>query len=399
MKNILLVFTGALILNACSNKHTKLTVVTEMPAPTGDSTSEPYLFTDPTGEVYMSWIEKNKAVATLWYARYNEGSWTSPVAIATGNNWFINWADYPVIASDGKGNLLAHFLQKSDTAKFSYDIKITSSTDTGRTWSTPVTLHDDGTHSEHGFVSMAPYGDNFIVSWLDGRNAVSHEGHAGHHGQMSLRAAVISKEGKKISDTELDQRVCDCCQTRVAVSDAGPVVVYRDRSSSEVRDMSVVRFINNEWTAPQTLFADNWKLEGCPVNGPSIDAVGNNVGVAWFTMPQNKASVRFLFSSDGGRSFGDTIQVDEGQPVGRVDALLLDDNTAVVLWMEGSDIKAVKVHKDGTRETSILIAASSASRSAGFPQMTRVGEHVLIAWTDDATKKIKTATLQFLGSE
>ncbi|RYY31322.1 MAG: hypothetical protein EOO04_01710 [Chitinophagaceae bacterium] len=202
-----------------------------------------------------------------------------------------------------------------------------------------------------------------------------------------------------MSDTELDNRVCDCCQTRLTIADAGPVVVYRDRSQSEIRDISVVRLVNNEWTAPKNLYADNWKLEGCPVNGPSIDAIGNNLGVAWFTMPGDQASVRFAFSSDGGNSFGDTIQIDEGAPTGRVDALLLDATSAIVCWMEGGNIKAVKVHNDGTREASQLIATSSTSRSSGFPQMTRAGDDILFAWTDNAAKKIKMATLHFEDKE
>ncbi len=394
MKFYIAVFLFVWTLTACSaNKKAPLTVVVSVPGPAGDSTSEPYLFTDPAGAVYMSWIQKNKSTATLWFSRYAEKRWFEPIAIASGDNWFINWADYPVIASDGKGNLLAHFLQKSDTAKFTYDVKILASNDSGKTWSKPVSLHDDGIRAEHGFVSMAPYGDNFAVSWLDGRNAAAQEGHAGHHGQMTVRAAILNKKGEKLSDTELDNRVCDCCQTRLTVADSGPVIVYRDRSESEIRDMSVVRYVNNEWTAPQTLFPDNWKIEGCPVNGPAVDAVENAIGVAWFTMPGNTPAVRFMFSDDGGQSFGDPIRIDEGEPIGRVDVVLTDASTAVVCWMEGSDIKAVTVHKDGTREPAVLIASSSAARSAGFPQMTKSGEDLLFAWTDDVSKKIKMATL------
>ena len=61
--------------------------------------------------------------------------------------------------------------------------------------------------------------------------------------------------------------------------------------------------------------------------------------------------------------------------------------------MEGSSIKAVKVHADGTKEPSIMIASSSDKRSSGFPQMTKAGNKIIFAWTDDKTKTIRLANM------
>ena len=72
---------------------------------------------------------------------------------------------------------------------------------------------------------------------------------------------------------------------------------------------------------------------------------------------------------------------------------MLDSVSAMVSWMEGADIKAVKVHPDGTKENSIMIASSSDKRSSGFPQMTKSGNKIIFAWTDDREKKIKVASL------
>ena len=49
----------------------------------------------------------------------------------------------------------------------------------------------------------------------------------------------------------------------------GPVAVYRDRSPEEIRDISVVRLVDGVWTEPAPVHADNWMIEGCPVNGPA----------------------------------------------------------------------------------------------------------------------------------
>jgi hypothetical protein len=217
--------------------------------------------------------------------------------------------------------------------------------------------------------------------------------HEGHHGSMSLRAAIIDANGKKINEWELDNKTCDCCQTTAAITSNGPVVIYRDRSDEEIRDMSIVRLINGQWTAPKAIHNDNWKIAGCPVNGPRTDAKGNNLVAAWFSSATDTSHVNVIFSKDGGATFGNAIRIDEGGAIGRVDIVMLNDTSAMVSWMEGTMIKVAKVHADGTLEPSITIATSSESRSSGFPQMTKSGNQLIFAWTDDNEKNIKVATI------
>lgn len=398
--------------NACNNPSKETSGKTTDPSgiatsnlkplasPADTASAEPYLFTDKNGLVYLSWIEKRKEKSSLKYSVLNNDQWSQPSVIGSDDDWFVNWADYPQIATDGVQNLVAHFLEKSDKGTYTYDIKLVTSLDQGKTWSNPSILHDDGKKAEHGFVSIVPYGTNYFISWLDGRKAAMEGGeghHGGHHGQMTIRGAIVDKTGKKSSEWELDNRVCDCCQTGAAITMNGPVVVYRDRSDNEIRDISIVRFVDGKWTQPKTIFADNWKIDGCPVNGPRIVAEGNNVAVAWFSSPKKNAQVNVVFSEDGGATFTSPVRVDEGKALGRVDIVLLDEKSAMVSWMEGSAIKAAKVYNTGKKDSSILIASSSESRSSGFPQMTRSGDQIIFAWTDDKEKKIKIASLPMKG--
>ncbi len=73
--------------------------------------------------------------------------------------------------------------------------------------------------------------------------------------------------------------------------------------------------------------------------------------------------------------------------------MMLDEKSAVVSWMEGAVIKAAKVYKDGRKDPSVTIASSSEARSSGFPQMTKSGNNLIFAWTDDKNKKIKVTKL------
>jgi hypothetical protein len=381
-----------LLLGACASKE-----VVELPTPVIVGSAEPFLFTDEAGQVYLSWVEKQDSLSSLKYSKWDLGVWSEPNLIAAGKNWFVNWADYPMLTVN-KEKFIAHFLAKSGDGTFAYDVNLTTS-DNGVDWNVPFVIHDDQKQVEHGFVSLLPYGDNFLVAWLDGRNTAiedmeNMDHHDGHHGVMTLRAAIVDSSGKKLNEWELDSRTCDCCQTAEALTSNGPVVVYRDRSENEIRDISITRFINGEWTTPQSVYSDNWKISGCPVNGPRVAARDNNLVVAWFTLADNEPMVNVIFSQDGGKSFGRPFRVDSGNPIGRVDVVLMSDAEAVVSWMESGSVKLVRIDKDGVKSDMTLVANTSDSRSSGFPQLTKAGNDLLVAWTDDKESKVKTAIVK-----
>ena len=112
---------------------------------------------------------------------------------------------------------------------------------------------------------------------------------------MALLAAHFVKD-RFVNEAMLDPRVCDCCQTSAVATKDGIFVAFRDRSNSEVRDISYVRFSNRKWSPPKTLYPDNWKIAACPVNGPAVSAKDNQLVVAWFTVARGsrKSAGHFL---------------------------------------------------------------------------------------------------------
>ena len=376
-------------------------IVQEIKSPAGNSSSLPNLYASDNGTLYLSWVEKReKNKHALFYSIIKNESWTLPVIIAEGNNWLINWADFPSLTTFADGTIAAHFLDKSGSNTYAYDVNITISEQNEKFLSKPIVPHHDGTKTEHGFVSMLPYSDDLIsIVWLDGRNYSKNHSNGTPKKEMTLRYATINKSGKVSNDKLLDSRVCDCCQTSAVRTQNGLIVVYRDRSKWEIRDIYYVRYKNGAWSKPQLLTADGWIINGCPVNGPAIDATGKNVAVAWYTAAKQVPKIKVIFSNDEGESFGSTILVDDGDPIGRVDVILLSEKTALVSWIESTDyqaeLKIRKVNQDGSMDKSMIVTKLTASRAGGFPKMEAIHDKIYFAWTQTGkTSRVRTAMVK-----
>mgnify|MGYP003626209928 CR=1 FL=1 len=359
--------------------------------PSVGNSSLPRLFSN-NNKLYLSWIEKKDTVGTLNFSVFENEKWSPTEAVISGSDWFTNWADFPTIATTPNGNILTSFLQKSAGGTYTYDVKLNLYNAETNTWKKNFILHNDGTKSEHGFVSIRPYtGNSFLVVWLDGRETAGKE-HGG--GQMTLRGAIVFEDGTIEYDTLLDKRTCDCCQTGVAIGPNDEIIAaYRDRSEEEIRDISIVRWQTDVgWSKPQTIGNDNWKIAGCPVNGPSIDAYGKSLAVAWFTAADDSPKVQVAFSQDIGETFGLPFRIDNGNTLGRVDIDMISDNTAIVSWMEnkGGDtlIQVMKIENNGSKGRPITIAKTRSERASGFPQLEMIGTKIYVAWTNVSKKSV-----------
>jgi len=376
--------------------------LTQWPLPAPAGAAQPDLSLAPDGRLLLSWIrpfEKDRyALQYTTFDRTGRWEWT-PKMIAVGASMVVNWADTPHIAATADGTIWTHWLQKTrgQGEGYAYDVIASHSIDNGLTWSPPVRVHDDGMPVEHGFVSFWPAArDRIGVAWLDGRNTVggAHAGHDGAGGgaetagMTSLRSATIDTASRVADAMEVDASVCDCCGTDVAMTARGPLLVYRDRTADEIRDVYAVRQEGGAWGEPRAVHADGWKIDACPVNGPAVAATGEDAVVAWYSAAGDAPKVQLARSGDAGDSFADAVVVDAGKAVqGRVD-VALDARQAWVAWLRedaaGQSLWLARYAPDLSRELSRTEVAKlqGRGRGTGFPKLAvRDGEAFLV-WTD-----------------
>ena len=384
--------------------------VERIESPAGEASAEPQLTASADGAI-LSWLENAGSETRLMFAERSlsrrsgaaaqASGWSEPRVVASGDDFFENWADLPSVARlrDGHGTLVAHWLRRSAPTASGYDVELATSADDGHTWSRPFSPHHDGTKTQHGFASMfalpgsaTPFG----LVWLDGRAttpAANPDDDA--VGEMTLRSARYDAAWHQQADEAVDLRVCDCCPTATAVTADGVVVAYRDRSAGEIRDISVTRLVGGRWTDPVPVHKDGWRIDGCPVNGPALSASGRDVALAWFSAPDDQGHAFVAFSRDSGATFGAPIRVDEAGALGRVSVELIPDGSAVVSWIELAGGKAAftvrRIAPGGERSPAVTVAEITGRRSSSYPRMVRGDHEIVFAWIGGDSSSVQTA--------
>ncbi len=395
------VAVAALALTITTNgQGSGLLVPKAINSPATGNAAQPQLSVSARG-VLLSWIERSGDLATLKFAERTATGWTEARTVASGRDWFVNWADVPSVMRLPSGTIVGHWLQKSGPDTYAYDVRLSYSTDDGKTWSPSFVPHHDGTKTEHGFASLFPLGDGLGAIWLDGRNMKASAGHDEHGGGgvMTVHFARFDKHWKQVDESAVDARVCECCPTAAAVTSEGVIAAFRDRSDAEIRDIYTSRLVNGKWSTPAAVHADGWKIAACPVNGPALSAIGRNVAASWFTVKGEQGQAYLAFSADAGRTYGAPIRVDDGGSLGRVDVALTPDGTAAIAaWIEFADqrsqFRVRRIDRAGTRSAPVTIAGLAAGRASGYPRMALNGRELVLAWTESSaggTMHVKTA--------
>jgi len=351
----------------------------------------------------------------------DKGNWSDVRTVASGKNLSMFTADLPAVVQLPNGNLLAYWEVKEATKEDPYATAIHTavSNDEGRTWGASSTPYGENLSGQHSFVSSFPEHDGIGLVWLDAAEqskirlaSKAHKADAGSMkmGSIGLRYAALNSSGEALRGSFVDPIACECCPTSATVSDRGPMVVYRGRREPDgtkpsevdpdrptVRDIYVSRLERDRWTKPRLVHADNWTINACPDNGPSIDAHGNNVVVAWWTAPADQPKVQIAFSRDSGDSFSEPLRVDSTRGEGQVTAVLLPDGkSAIVGWLEDGMTWAKLVRDTG--ETSAPVSLGSAPRHSRLPRwVVNRDNSVTAIWTrkDNGKSSVAISRISF----
>ena len=173
--------------------------VESVSAPAGPGTMLPRLTSSDRG-VIVSWVERSGAMAQLKFAERTSSGWSQPTTVASGDKWFLSYADPPTVLRRPDGSLLANWLLSTNPVYEGSDLELSYSRDNGKTWAQPVVPHHDGTQQQHAFPSFFELPANGLgVVWLDGRDVQPSEANP-EGGPMALRYATYDAQWKRTAE-------------------------------------------------------------------------------------------------------------------------------------------------------------------------------------------------------
>ena len=116
MKKFIIIFYFLTTIS-CSTKEDD---ILEIPIFHENSNAQPNLVSS-NGSLSLSWISSKENKACLNYSQYKEGRWIKPQVIASGSDWFVNWADFPA-HSINQDLIITSHLKKSASGTYTYDV-------------------------------------------------------------------------------------------------------------------------------------------------------------------------------------------------------------------------------------------------------------------------------------
>jgi hypothetical protein len=317
-----------------------------------------------------------------------------------------NAADLAVLWTAGQGNA---------------QLKVSRSSDGGRSFSAPQLIHDAQARGNRGWASMtAGPGGALHIVWLDHRDTVTEPGAGGHHHggkstgdtardgvSMAQRSGLYyTRLGRAPAPERLLARgVCYCCKTSIAAGAGNQIgMAWRHVYPGNLRDIAALTSPDGGRTfaVPARVSEDGWAIDGCPENGPSVAFHSGRLHVAWPTVvgeARPSGAIFYAQAADGQR-FSPRLRIPtlEGRDPEHVQIAAAGPGGLVVAWDEpvngNRGVVATRLQWAAGRVHLGKPLLLSAGRQARHPALAATPQDVLVAWTDGPADGATTIALR-----
>ena len=334
---------------------------------------------DMNGRLWIARVE-NQRLLVSWSD--DEGKNFSTPVIVTPEPEAIS-ADgesRPKIAVARDGTVLLTWVQ-SLPRKYAGNVRFTRSTDSGKTFSAPITLNDDGRITSHRFDSMAIDGNGrVVIAWLDGRDRDAAKEKGENYTGTSLYTIKSLDNGKTFgSNHQFHEHTCECCRTTLAWTKDGPVALWRNIFGTNTRDFAIA---NLDKGGVRRVTHDKWQVDACPHNGGSLAADRwGKLHLAWFTNGTVRQGL-FYKNIDGD---WESQPMPIGNPAAQANhaSVVLEDKIVILSWREfdGQSYSAQMMYSvNGGVSWSEPARLMSSAGATDYPQPLINGEKVLVVW-------------------
>jgi len=242
-----------------------------------------------------------------------------------GGDVFITWSlPHPKITPD---------------KPFSSELRLSRSSDGGKTFGPSTVVNDDGQVINHTFDALQMAADGAVyVAWIDGREGKKEPG---------TFVAKSTDHGRTITkNLKVDENTCVCCRTALATSIDGIVyLAWRKIFDGNIRETVVSRSTDGgeTFSSPAIVGNDRWVYPACPHRPASlgVDRQGR-LYVVWYTEGADETPAIYLaYSDDQGATFSPKKQlnVSKGTFPDHPQMAVDPEGRVVVVWEEQSPVR------------------------------------------------------------
>ncbi len=362
--------------------------------PTG-RVEEPDVAAVRDGRLAVTWAVVNtagKADIVLSFFAPRENSWSAPRRVNLDSRTAVAGRQVgPRVAASPSGRIAVSWV---DRARDPWgDIVVSVFDGRGEVFSPPQRVNDDagtGTGQEYHDIAFTPDGSLCLV-WLDERDAP-----ADRENTKQLYFVSSPDGGRTFAPSEAltasPGGVCPCCRpTLVAGEDGSLHVIYRDRVGSSLFVRVRTRPGGEESFLDPVTLSSGWDFPGCPVNGPALAAgPDNKVWALWVDGDEDRESLWWARSDDGGRSFAVKQMIDPAGTfsagAGRLGLAERAFSRAGATWVDGAGrvfFLTLPAHGRDLLWPPVVISAGDAA-FARSPTIAATDRDVTICWVESS---------------
>jgi hypothetical protein len=183
----------------------------------------------------------------------------------------------------------------------------------------------------------------------------------GPDGRVSARIelTVSNDDGRSFSAPEtienrFSEDACPCCQTRALMGPDRAVTVAFRGAYRNLRDIYLIRGEeDSQRFAVSQVSDDHWRIDACPMAGPFVQAWAGSPR-RLLTSWASDGEVYFAVSEDAGRSFGPRTAPSERNVKTREHPIALANPSGERLfaWVEGRGVRWQRITADGHVQSS-----------------------------------------------
>lgn len=266
----------------------------------------------PAGQLWLVGLDPENRLVVRTSEDFG-GNWgeARPLDIA-GDKVAADGENRPKIAFGPRDQVVISYTQPL-ARPYTGEIRMLRSTDGGKSFSPPFTVHRDRQVITHRFESLAFDRNGVLhVVWIDKRDQVAAAGgdaDKGGNKSAYAGAAIYRNESRDGGlsfrpDLKLADHSCECCRIALAPTpDGGVAAMWRHVFSPNIRDHAFA--ILGEQKTPARASFDDWKLDACPHHGPGLaPAREGGYHAVWFGEKAGRAAVRYGRLSAAGMPLG-----------------------------------------------------------------------------------------------